>query len=63
LKTLYNAVVDIKNTSGFTWSDDNGAGIALKDDDVWVRYIKHHPTAKPFRTKGFSHLALMEQLV
>ncbi|KAG1809208.1 hypothetical protein EV424DRAFT_1350097 [Suillus variegatus] len=63
LKTLYNAVVDIKNTSGFTWSDENGAGIALKDDDVWVRYIKHHPTTKPFRTKGFSHLALMEQLV
>ncbi|KAG1836262.1 hypothetical protein C8R48DRAFT_782988 [Suillus tomentosus] len=61
--TLYNAVVNIKNTSGFTWSDDNGAGIALKDDDVWVRYVKHHPTAKPFRTKGFSHLALMEQLV
>jgi hypothetical protein len=40
MKGLYNAVINIKNTSGFTWSDEHGAGIALKDDDVWTRYVK-----------------------
>ncbi|KIK81560.1 hypothetical protein PAXRUDRAFT_122979, partial [Paxillus rubicundulus Ve08.2h10] len=40
LKKSYNAVIDIKNTSGFTWSDQNGAGIALKNHDVWDRYAK-----------------------
>ncbi|KAG2158080.1 uncharacterized protein EDB93DRAFT_1246566 [Suillus bovinus] len=34
LKSGYNAVLDIKNTSGFTWSDEYGVGIVTKDDDV-----------------------------
>lgn len=32
--------MDIKNTSGFTWSDEYGAGIVKKNDDVWDRYSK-----------------------
>jgi hypothetical protein len=32
--------MDIKNTSGFTWSDEYGAGIVIKNDDVWDRYVK-----------------------
>ncbi|KIK77490.1 hypothetical protein PAXRUDRAFT_114796, partial [Paxillus rubicundulus Ve08.2h10] len=40
LKKSYNAVIDIKNTSGFTWNDQNGAGIALKNHDVWDGYAK-----------------------
>ncbi|KIK90715.1 hypothetical protein PAXRUDRAFT_151314 [Paxillus rubicundulus Ve08.2h10] len=40
LKAAYNAVVDIKNTLGFTWSDEHGGGIFLKHDDVWDWYAK-----------------------
>ncbi|KIK72759.1 hypothetical protein PAXRUDRAFT_836380, partial [Paxillus rubicundulus Ve08.2h10] len=40
LKAAYNVVVDIKDTSGFTWSDEHGGGIVLKHDDVWDWYVK-----------------------
>ncbi|KAG0698453.1 hypothetical protein DFH29DRAFT_810344 [Suillus ampliporus] len=40
LKAAYNAVIDIKNTSEFTWSDEYGAGIVRKNDDVWNWYTK-----------------------
>ncbi|KAG2143510.1 uncharacterized protein EDB93DRAFT_1251923 [Suillus bovinus] len=51
LKSGYNAVLDIKNTSGFMWSDEYGVGIVTKDDDVWNWYIKWRPAAKPFKNK------------
>ncbi|KIK77789.1 hypothetical protein PAXRUDRAFT_776420 [Paxillus rubicundulus Ve08.2h10] len=47
LKAAYHAVVDIKNTSGFTWSDDQG----------W------HPAARPFKNKGFKHFHTIEQMM
>ncbi|KAG1737440.1 hypothetical protein EDB19DRAFT_1829543 [Suillus lakei] len=50
LKLAYNAVVDIKNTSEFIWSDEYGAGI-------W------RPGAQPFKTKGFEHFSAIEQMM
>ncbi|KIK76976.1 hypothetical protein PAXRUDRAFT_72463, partial [Paxillus rubicundulus Ve08.2h10] len=35
LKAAYHAVVDIRNMSGFTWSDDQRAGVTLKHSDIW----------------------------
>ncbi|KAF9236555.1 hypothetical protein BU15DRAFT_49835, partial [Melanogaster broomeanus] len=66
LKKSYNAVVDIKNTSGFTWSDQFRAGIQSSSDNIWARYCKastSHPAAKPFRHKSFPHFAAVEALV
>ncbi|KIK97783.1 hypothetical protein PAXRUDRAFT_49855, partial [Paxillus rubicundulus Ve08.2h10] len=63
LKKSYNAVIDIKNMSGFTWSDQNGAEIALKNHDVWDRYAKKFPAVRPFKNKGFIHFHTMEQLM
>ncbi|KIK80394.1 hypothetical protein PAXRUDRAFT_72139, partial [Paxillus rubicundulus Ve08.2h10] len=69
LKKSYNAVIDIKNTSGFTWSDKNGAGIALKNDDIWDKYARVHRSTtswhgiRPFKNKGFVHFHAMEQLM
>ncbi|KIK37046.1 hypothetical protein CY34DRAFT_93421, partial [Suillus luteus UH-Slu-Lm8-n1] len=63
LKSAYNAVVDIKNTSGFTWSDEYGAGVVNKRDDVWDRYVKRRPAAKPFKMKGFEHFSAIEQMM
>ncbi|KIK72659.1 hypothetical protein PAXRUDRAFT_21731 [Paxillus rubicundulus Ve08.2h10] len=40
LKAAYHAAVDIKNMSGFTWSDDQGAGVTLKHSDIWEQYLK-----------------------
>ncbi|KIJ14054.1 hypothetical protein PAXINDRAFT_79922, partial [Paxillus involutus ATCC 200175] len=70
LKAAYHAVVDIKNTSGFTWSDDQGVGVTLKHNDVWERYLKasfflftRHPAARPFKNKGFKHFHTIEQMM
>jgi len=40
LKKHYEAVVDLKNASGFTYSDKDGARITLVQTNVWKRYIK-----------------------
>ncbi|KAG1784463.1 uncharacterized protein HD556DRAFT_1451750 [Suillus plorans] len=63
LKKVYHTVVEIKCTSGFTWSNEHGAGIMDRKDDVWARFTKTHPHAKPFMMKGFDHFETMEQLV
>ncbi|KIK75763.1 hypothetical protein PAXRUDRAFT_171791, partial [Paxillus rubicundulus Ve08.2h10] len=63
LKKSYNVVIDIRNTSGFTWSDKNGAGIALKNNDVWDKYARKFPAVRLFKNKGFIHFHTMEQLM
>ncbi|KAG0702419.1 hypothetical protein DFH29DRAFT_999373 [Suillus ampliporus] len=49
--------------SGFTWSDEHGAGITDRKDDVWARFTKTHPHAKPFMMKGFDHFKIMQELM
>ncbi|KIJ10947.1 hypothetical protein PAXINDRAFT_85276, partial [Paxillus involutus ATCC 200175] len=71
LKAAYHAVMDIKDTSGFTWSDDQGVGVTLKHNDVWEQYLKasfflplaRHPAARPFKNKGFKHFHTIEQMM
>ncbi|KIK91938.1 hypothetical protein PAXRUDRAFT_795399, partial [Paxillus rubicundulus Ve08.2h10] len=78
LKAAYHAVMDIKNTSGFTWSGDQGAGVTLKHSDIWEQYLKAcfyfilyhwqwyfswHPAARPFKNKGFKHFHVIEQMM
>ncbi|KIK76216.1 hypothetical protein PAXRUDRAFT_54057, partial [Paxillus rubicundulus Ve08.2h10] len=63
LKKSYEAVVDIKNTSGFTWNDQIGAGIQSLSDDIWIKYCKSHLAGKPFCYKSFPHFAAAEVLV
>ncbi|KIK73895.1 hypothetical protein PAXRUDRAFT_109524, partial [Paxillus rubicundulus Ve08.2h10] len=66
MKKQFEAVVALKNASGFTYSDDDGAGITLAQADVWNRYvkvwIKSHGHAKPPKNKGFIHFQLLEML-
>ncbi|KAG2119874.1 uncharacterized protein F5147DRAFT_767337 [Suillus discolor] len=57
LKKVYHSVVEIKCTSGFTWSDEHGAGVTDRKDDVLSRFTK------PFMMKGFEHFNIMEQLM
>ncbi|KAG1759426.1 hypothetical protein EDD22DRAFT_738670, partial [Suillus occidentalis] len=40
LKATYNAVINIKKTSGFSWSDEHGVGITDAHGDTWDKYIK-----------------------
>ncbi|KAF9242339.1 hypothetical protein BU15DRAFT_13314, partial [Melanogaster broomeanus] len=63
LKRSYHAVVDLKSASGFMYSDALGAGITTDTQEIWTRYVKSHPTAKPFRNKGFPHFDDVEKLI
>ncbi|KAG2047077.1 hypothetical protein BDR06DRAFT_1000343 [Suillus hirtellus] len=42
LKSSYHAVVDIKNASGFAWSDIDGTGITLEYESTWTNFLKVH---------------------
>ncbi|KAL4066555.1 hypothetical protein J3A83DRAFT_4374613 [Scleroderma citrinum] len=57
LKKQYDAVVNLKNASGFTYSDKDSAGITLPQADVWSRYVK------PFKSKGFIYFKLVKALI
>ncbi|KAG2055816.1 hypothetical protein BDR06DRAFT_970600 [Suillus hirtellus] len=56
LKKAYQSVVEIKYTSGFTWSDNHEAGIMDKKDDL-------HSHIRPFMMKGFDHFNIIQQLM
>ena len=63
LRKTLEAILHIKyQASGFTWDDERGADIDIASDAAWTTYVKQHPGAKPFRNKGWVHLAQMEQL-
>jgi len=40
MKKQYYAVLDLKDASGFTYSNKDGAGIMLPQEDVWTKYLK-----------------------
>ena len=43
MKKQYHAVLDLKirgSASGFMYSDEDGAGVALSQADVWAKYTK-----------------------
>ncbi|KAG1746877.1 hypothetical protein EDB19DRAFT_1905704 [Suillus lakei] len=61
LRKAYRSVIEIKCMLGFTWSDEHGAGITDRKDDVWACFTKSHPNAKPFMAKGFDHFKIMQQ--
>ncbi|OJA15211.1 hypothetical protein AZE42_12808, partial [Rhizopogon vesiculosus] len=63
LKTAYGVVLDIKNSSGFMWSDEHGAGVFQKDDDIWNHYAKNRRGVNPFKNKGFKHFYTIEQMM
>jgi len=39
MKKQYYAVLDLKDASGFTYSDKDGAGIMLPQEYVWTKYL------------------------
>ncbi|KAI9573301.1 hypothetical protein HD554DRAFT_2035680 [Boletus coccyginus] len=56
----------IKSTDAcerFTYSEKDGAGITLSENDVWSRYVKSHKHAKLFKTNGFLHFDTIEHLM
>ncbi|KAG1834481.1 hypothetical protein EV424DRAFT_1341299 [Suillus variegatus] len=63
LKTLYYAVLEIKNASGFSWSDMDGVGITLEYESTWGSFVKSHKATKPFKNKGFPHFEIIHQMM
>ncbi|KIK74378.1 hypothetical protein PAXRUDRAFT_74031, partial [Paxillus rubicundulus Ve08.2h10] len=57
------AVVDLKNVSGLTYTDQEGATVTLQDKDILDRYVKVNKHAAPFRNKGFVHFDKVRPLL
>lgn len=44
LKATYKAIVELKNASGFTYSDQDGAGIIAVTEESWKQFVKVCPS-------------------
>ncbi|KAI6008435.1 hypothetical protein EDC04DRAFT_2907195 [Pisolithus marmoratus] len=61
---IFYAVSDLKSvTSGFAYSDIDGAMITLESADLWEWYTKSHKEAKPFCNVRFPHFEGVEVLL
>ncbi|KAF8805426.1 hypothetical protein BYT27DRAFT_7258539 [Phlegmacium glaucopus] len=40
---------------GFSWDNENGLNINIKQISAWNEYVVKNKDAKPFKTKGFPH--------
>ncbi|CAA0828037.1 Unknown protein [Striga hermonthica] len=49
-KKNYGSLLEMLGTSGFEWSQ-TGNMITVRDEDVWISYMKAHPKAKGLRYK------------
>ncbi|KAG2352085.1 hypothetical protein BDR07DRAFT_1214213, partial [Suillus spraguei] len=63
LKSAYHQVQFIKSTSSLTWSNVDGVGVSPESQSVWNELVKNCPAVKPFASKGFIHLATMDQMM
>ncbi|KAG1882696.1 hypothetical protein F4604DRAFT_1539141, partial [Suillus subluteus] len=61
----YNVIKDIRSLSGFTWSDEHGAGVTPETSGTWDAHarVRVHPLLKPFTHKGFPHFTAVEALM
>ncbi|KAG1790871.1 uncharacterized protein HD556DRAFT_1445652 [Suillus plorans] len=48
--------------SGFTWSDEHGAGITLETESAWAAFVKGCAAAKSFKNKGFPFFDLINNI-
>jgi hypothetical protein len=62
LKSTYEVVQAIRGNSGWSWDDEEGAGITPEIQGTWNDYVERHPAAAPFRNAGWAHLAAFDSL-
>ncbi|KAF8799609.1 hypothetical protein BYT27DRAFT_7005294, partial [Phlegmacium glaucopus] len=61
LKKSYNVVAALKRLSGFSWDDENGLNIDIKQIFAWNEC--KNKDAKPFKTKGFPHFNRIQAIM
>ncbi|KAF9515804.1 hypothetical protein BS47DRAFT_1315862 [Hydnum rufescens UP504] len=60
LKDTYKTIAALREVSGFTWDPEHGCvGV---NNNIWQKYVKAHPKAAPFRSKGWPHYDDMDTL-
>ncbi|KIK76874.1 hypothetical protein PAXRUDRAFT_88005, partial [Paxillus rubicundulus Ve08.2h10] len=61
LRSTYDTVKKICNTSGFTYSEDSGVDIKDVSKHLWVDYMKvKKPEGRPFLKQGMAVYAKMD---
>ncbi|KAF8873649.1 hypothetical protein CPB84DRAFT_1967138 [Gymnopilus junonius] len=63
LRMTFRAIQAIKAKSGWTWTNDKGANITPDMEPEWLNFLKAHPRARPFKSKGWVHLEKMTQVM
>jgi hypothetical protein len=63
LRRVFRAIQAIKSQSGWTWSDTRGADIGPEMEQEWVKFLKIHKDAKPFKNRGWVHLEKMTEIM
>ncbi|KAF8287035.1 hypothetical protein DL93DRAFT_2174375 [Clavulina sp. PMI_390] len=56
----YQTAFKLRNMSGFPWNDETGCADVAPD--VWEPYVKSHPVAKVFCTKGLPLFSELDEL-
>jgi hypothetical protein len=62
-KKTSKIVNGIRNLSGIKWDYEKGADIGPDETVMWDDYTARNPLAKPYRNKGWPHLAKMDLLL
>ncbi|KAF8060959.1 hypothetical protein FPV67DRAFT_1631942 [Lyophyllum atratum] len=63
LKSTYDIVCLIRDNSGWSWDDEEGASITPEKKGTWDDFKAKHPDAAPFRNKGWPYLASFDSLI
>ncbi|KAG2059966.1 hypothetical protein BDR06DRAFT_1062817 [Suillus hirtellus] len=63
LQSLYDVVHKVANTSGLSYSLENGASITAESESMWADFVKKNPKAKSLKDKGWKHYNSLKGLI
>ncbi|KAG2047706.1 hypothetical protein BDR06DRAFT_866298, partial [Suillus hirtellus] len=63
LQSLYNVVHKVANTSGLSYSLENGVLITTESERMWTDFVKKNPKAKSLKDKGWKHYNSLKGLI
>ncbi|KAG1777163.1 hypothetical protein EV702DRAFT_1197482 [Suillus placidus] len=64
IRKMYQVVDKIaSHASGLSFHPELGANISEESETMWADFIKHNPSAKPLRNKGWSHYEALRGII
>ncbi|KAG1818605.1 uncharacterized protein BJ212DRAFT_1209346, partial [Suillus subaureus] len=64
IKKMYQVVNKIaSHASGPSFHSELGANITTESETMWVDFVKHNPSVKPLRNKGWAHYEALQGII